>query len=358
MKKVLHFIGGLDRAGTETWLLSIVRNLNSRDIRFDLVVHENKKYDYSEAFTKLGCKIFVIETKNPIKYIYLAYRLMKANGAYSAMDCHIYRYSALPLLAAFFAKIRVRIVHWHNSEDYEKSISGFAKNIISRVIIFALSTNLVAVSFGAKDNFAYIFKFIKNKIEVIYCGVDTKVFSSLNLSDLKKDLEIPSNSFVITHVGRFVVQKNHSFLIKVFSRVVQLRDDAFLLLIGKGEEMQSVRKLVVSMGLESRVRFLGSRGDVPSILNTITDVLVLPSLYEGLGLVLIESQITGTKCIASQNVPKDVVINSDLIEFCHLDVVKFSEKIAKIEPYPKVFNMQLGKFDIKYSLQKNLLLWI
>ena len=120
-----------------------------------------------------------------------------------------------------------------------------------------------------------------------------------------------SNKYVIGHVGRFNEQKNHCFLIDVFSEIVKKREDAILLLIGEGALKDDIQEFVNKKGLSEKVIFTGQRTDVEKIMQAM-DIFAFPSLYEGLGMVLIEAQVSGLDVIASDILPIETCISNNI----------------------------------------------
>lgn len=126
----------------------------------------------------------------------------------------------------------------------------------------------------------------------------------------RADLGLVGNQFAIGHVGRFTAQKNHAFLIDVFTEVAKRRDDAVLLLVGTGEAETSVKALVDERGLTDRIKFLGQRSDVNRLYQAF-DAFVLPSLYEGLCLVGVEAQVSGLPCLLSDAITREVDVTGE-----------------------------------------------
>lgn len=141
--------------------------------------------------------------------------------------------------------------------------------------------------------------------------------SSVGKSEIRMALGIPRGNFVVGHVGSFKKQKNHAFLIEIFYRLQKREPNATLLLVGDGALRKQIEKLVKSKGLAQNVLFLGNRADVANLMRAM-DVFVLPSFYEGLGIVAVEAQIAGLRCVVSDAVPPSVVV-SDYVNQLSLD---------------------------------------
>lgn len=153
---------------------------------------------------------------------------------------------------------------------------------------------------------------------VIHNGIDFKRFQNVNESkeDIRKTLNMPNNVYLIGHVGRFHPLKNHPFIIEVFCKVIEKNENARLLLVGAGEELDNINELIKVKGLSEKVTILSNRTDVPRLMKAM-DVFVFPSIAEGLGIVLIEAQICGLRCVVSTAVPEaayvtELVIPMDL----------------------------------------------
>lgn len=134
---------------------------------------------------------------------------------------------------------------------------------------------------------------------------------------MKYQLSIPETATVIGHIGRFSILKNHRFMIDVFKEYLKMNPDAVLILIGDGELQEEIKTLVKKMRIEDRIFFLGTRSDIPELLY-VMDVMLFPSIFEGMPVTLIEAQVAGIPCLVSDRVTQEVKI-SNLIHFESLD---------------------------------------
>ena len=119
------------------------------------------------------------------------------------------------------------------------------------------------------------------------------------------------NKYVVGHVGRFNEQKNHRFLIDVFSKMISIREDAVLLLVGEGALKSDIQRSVKEKGISDKVIFTGQRSDANNLMQAM-DIFAFPSLFEGLGMVLVEAQVAGLKVIASDSLPKEAQISKNI----------------------------------------------
>lgn len=158
---------------------------------------------------------------------------------------------------------------------------------------------------------------------------------------IKKRLLIPENTVVIGHIGRFVAVKNHKFIVNIFDEFLRMHPNSILLFVGVGELQEEIKKMVDEKGLSGKVKFLGVRSDIPEILHII-DVILFPSVYEGMPVSLIEAQVSRTPCLVSDSITQEVKI-SNLLFFESLEQTAkiWAEKLDKIlemEIYPEVDN--------------------
>lgn len=149
---------------------------------------------------------------------------------------------------------------------------------------------------------------------VVNNGVDFKRFSEVKESrdQIRNDLKIPVEAYVVGHVGRFSKPKNHLFLIDVFAKLCEKKTNSFLVLVGSGPTREKVVQKATDLGLMQRILILSNRTDIPQILKSM-DVLLFPSLYEGLSITLIEAQASGLRCVISDSIkPCNVLLDSTL----------------------------------------------
>ncbi|MBU5618087.1 glycosyltransferase, partial [Psychrobacter sp. TAE2020] len=187
----------------------------------------------------------------------------------------------------------------------------------------------------------------KNKI--IYCGVDYNKFKNIkNSIDYHEMLNIPKDSIVIGHVGRFEEPKNHKFILDVFSKLSSLDSKYYLVLVGDGSLKVDIESIANQSNVSSRIKFMGNRSDIPGIMSGLFDVFVFPSLWEGLPLTLVEAQFANLLCIVSNNVTKEC--NLGLCKY--LNINETSNWVTCLSDLPNVETEQsfeLSEFNIERS---------
>lgn len=314
--RVAHIVGKMVGGGVEAFIMNYYRNIDRTKVQFDFIIDSDSKVVPREEIEKLGGRIIEIPPYQKIfSYIKELKKVLKENK-YRIVHSHLNALSVFPLFTAYLAKVPVRIAHSHsttNKKEWKKNIVKSILKPFSKVFAtdyFACSEHAARWLFGSKT-------FEQGKVKIIHNAIDVDKFkyNEETRNKVRKELQI-ENKFVLGHVGRFVKQKNHDFLIDVFNEVYKENNNSVLLLVGDGPLEEQIKQKVKKLNLEDAVYFLGIREDVNELMQAM-DVFVFPSLYEGLGIVLIEAQASGLKCISSTEVPTEVK-ETDLIKFIDL----------------------------------------
>lgn len=157
-------------------------------------------------------------------------------------------------------------------------------------------------------------RFSRKDTVVIRNGVDLHRFkeSSVSPAAMRESIGIPRDAYVVGHIGRFSEQKNHMFLLQVFREIAAMRPNAHLLCVGNGELQGQVTREIVQQHLEDRVTILSHRTDIPELLHAM-DVMVFPSIYEGLSVTLVEAQASGLRCVISDSINSANLLSENTI---------------------------------------------
>ncbi|WP_271400415.1 glycosyltransferase family 1 protein [Salinicoccus roseus] len=319
MIRVLHVVSGLGSGGVESLLYNYYKYIDKNEIFFEFITHRPQGL-YEKKLLNMGnCKIHHISFRreHPIRSAFEAYKIFKASDS-SIVHFHGNKEVCLQLLAAFIARKKIRIVHSHNPVLGKNIIKRSINNLI-KFFLSIFATNFMASSQIISDTSFKNNQRNKEKPIVMKNAIDVEqyTFSESKREQIRKELGV-EEKFVIGNIGRFTYQKNHTFIIDIFSKVYKKNENSVLLLIGEGEGKQKIERKVKELGLEKAVRFLGVRSDIPDLMQAM-DVFLFPSNFEGLGIVLIEAQASGLQCIASKKViPKETNI-TDFIEYISLE---------------------------------------
>lgn len=316
MRKVLHFVSKMDRAGQETFLMNVFRNINRSKVQFGFLCTLSSSGDYDQEIRKLGGEIHY----DPIKvsghfkiienFFILKETLKKLKPNYQVFEIHTQHAmdAYLSALAAKKAGFNNVIVHSHNSSTlYHPKLHLIFKPFLKGLKIhrFACSDSAGKWMYGNSN-----FQIIKNGI-----NLSDFIYSKSTRQDVRKQLKW-ENSIVIGHVGRFNAQKNQLFLIDIFAQFLRIHPNAKLVFVGDGDDKVKITRKIEEMGLEDKVVLLGVREDTNRIYQGM-DAFVFPSLFEGLPVVLVEAQAASLPCLVSSNVTKEIKI-TDKIKFMNL----------------------------------------
>lgn len=307
--RILQVVTHMNRGGLESMLMNYYRNIDRNTIQFDFLTHrpENEKKDFDDEIKAMGGIIYHLPVMNPLslEYRHALNTFFKEHPEYKIVHVHQDCMSSIVLKYAQKNGVPIRIAHSHNTMQdknykyylkmhYKKQIPAYATDL------FSCGREAGNWMFGGRR-----YKILNNAIDV-----DRYRFDETMRNEYRARLGV-SDKFVIGHVGRFCAQKNHEYLIRIFSVIAESNRDTVLLLIGTGELQNRIKSLVDALGLETRVKFLGVRDDIPPILMAM-DCFLFPSLYEGLPVTLMEAQASGLPCIISQTVTDEVMV-TDLI---------------------------------------------
>ena len=256
---------------------------------------------------------------------------------YQIVHSHIDAMSYLPLRAAKNAGVPIRIAHSHNTSidrDFKYILKQFFRSKITSVANYYCACGKEAGEFLFKEKESIV---IPNAIEV-----DQFLFDRKMRKEKRTELGL-KDEFVVGHVGRLSYQKNHKFLIKVFSEVHRKNKNTVLLLIGVGEKEQELKEQIHTLGLDDAVRFLGNRSDVNELYQAM-DVFVMPSFFEGIPVTGVEAQFAELPCIFSTKVPKEVSF-TDKCKFITLEesIDKWAEAILSVDPNLRVEGSSTAK---------------
>lgn len=331
MKKILHAVSIMNRAGQETFIMNMFREIDRSRFSFDFIVSLDGKGDFDEEIYQLGGKIFKLKTSdNPKPHIetflrtYRLYDFLRKHKEYSIVHFHNHHaYSALlQVIAAKAAGVKSVIVHSHNSSAPNPGISKLFRPFLNSLKIHRLACSDLASKwlFGRKSI----------DCQVVKNGIDPTIFQYNEADRLKirKELSLEDKP-VILHVGRFNFQKNHKFLLEIFSELLGHLPNAHLLLVGQGELENEIRNKIVDMGIQDHVSVLGIRSDIPALLSA-SDLFLFPSLFEGLSVMLVETQVNGLPILTTDNLAQETIYSPNLFTMA---LVQSSEEWADKAEY-------------------------
>ncbi len=353
--RVLMLTTILNRGGLESMVMNYYRHIDRSKVQFDFVVHREQKGAFEDEIIALGGKIYRMMPIRPLtfgKYKKQIAQFLDAHPEYQIIHGHLSELGYFFYKEAAKRNIPIIIGHAHMSDvpkDSKWIFRTFFKYRMRRYLTLHFTCGQKAAEwlFGKGDAKTAIIQ--RNAIDT-----NSFLFDETNHKKKRKELSIGENDFVICHVGSFQKVKNHTFLIDVFESIHKQFPNSILLLIGDGELRKIIEKKCQEKDIEQSVKFLGVRSDVSDLLQA-SDLLIFPSLFEGLPVTLIEAQCTGIPCLISDGIPQEAVL-TDLVTSKSLkdSAVSWAEEALQLREknidraiYPAIIK------EKGYDIQKN-----
>lgn len=321
MIRVLQITQGLHKNGTETFIMNVFRNLDRAKIMFDFLLYEHTDSGYEEEARNLGANLYYYPPRR--KGLWQYYK-----GLDAFFKAHAHEYAAvhyngcsftelMPLRMAKKYGVPIRIAHCHSIST--TGIHNKLLHLFNRTKLYKEATHYLACSEAAK-RYGFLRSKVLDKALVLPNGIEIEQFTfNPTIRKAKRDQLGIGDEFVIGNVAGFRKAKNHEKMLEIMSSITQSLPNAKMLFIGnEGELGPKIRKMVSAFSLQDHVLFLGSRNDVPELLQAM-DVFLFPSLYEGLGISVIEAQAAGLPVFASTAVPLETKV-TPLIQYLPLSL--------------------------------------
>lgn len=339
--RVLHVVGAMNVGGAETMLMNLYRHVDRERVQFDFLVFDQAEAAYDEEIRALGGRI--IRTAAPhatgaFRSVESIRRAIRRSGPFAAVHAHVLHASSVALVAARLAEVPVRVAHSHNTADRADGRQRRTYHAASRLLIRFGATDLVACSTDAgrylfRSRFTRSGKVIRNSV-----GVDAFLrVPEARRGTLRHELGLRPGSIVLGSVARMELVKNHAFLVDLTGLCVEAGLDVSLVLVGDGSLRGEVQSQVEDLGLTPRVIMLGVRRDIPELMAAF-DAFLLPSLFEGLPVVLVEAQAAGLPSLVSSTVTDEIDLGLGLITPLSIDApdawVKSIAQIRRLRPTP------------------------
>lgn len=357
--KVLHMFTTLDAGGVESFLYNYYMQIKD-NIQFDFIVPSENIGFLEKELSSNGCHIFHVPQKKmlPFSQMLEIYKIIKKND-YDIIHCHGYK-SFIGIVLGYITGCKVRILHSHMVYVDEKKVDK-----LIRIMIMKLMNSLVTQKFACGiDAGRFLFgnkEFENGNVIVINNAVDLNKFKfdQKFRNNIRSELKLEEDIFLIGNIGRLTYQKNQEFLLKIAKIIKNKNENIKIALIGNGEDEKKLNEFIKQNSLQDVVFMLGRRKDIPQILSAL-DLFVLPSRYEGLPVVLAEVQAAGLPSIISNTITDEVNITNSIIYlpinenydewFSEIMYVKNHKKSRKMISD----QMRETKFDLKKQ-SRNLL---
>lgn len=359
-KKVIQLIHGFTMGGAETLVKEYCLNLDREKFEVSVLCF----YKYNSPYEKM------LE-ENGIKLVYIDdYQTRKKNGKlknlFSIVNRYIYVrdyikqenpdviHSHLTLnnyVLFSRPKIGTKIVHTVHSEPtklWNKKISRRIDFYAAKKLAHKYGMRFIVLHEAMRKEINLLFK-VKDSV-VLNNGIDFKRFEdAMPKEEVRANLNIPQDAYVVGHVGRFSPQKNHRLIVEAFEKVCEKKDNAFLMFVGNGQTKSAIQKLLIEKGLEEKSLILSDRTDIPDLLSAM-DLFTLPSCHEGLGISLIEAQKMKLPCVVSDTIPDGAII-SNLVKKLNLkETIECWAEALSNHKVEKVVYRGLNEWDMQYVI--------
>lgn len=362
MKRILQIMGSLKRGGLETFAMNMYRSIDRNEIQFDFLLTQVAGGDYEEEAKSMGANIYYMPARNKG---YKAYRkaldiFFREHHDYIAIHEHISSLTSID--PAYYAKkygIPVRIFHSHSSSIQKSLRLHWVHTILhylNKPKVHSWATHYLGCSDKALD-WAYKYTGVRSKAIMVNNGIDSEkyIYNEAIRKDVRNELGIENDDFVIGHVGRFIPLKNQGFLVDILEELHKSIPTAKLMLVGEGETMDEVRAKAETKGLKKYTVFTGVRSDVMRLMQAM-DVFVMPSWFEGLPVSLVEAQAAGLPVVASESISHDSDITGTILfksinesaDEWAKSIVKWKEKCGRSNNIEKI---KKAGFDSKTSVE-------
>lgn len=343
--KVLEIMGSLHRGGAETMIMNYYRAFDKKLCQMDFVIHKQFGGDYCNEARENGASIILLNRPGElgvVKYIYRLADTIRKHGPYDAIHIHTNYQAFLGVIAAHIAGVKNIIVHSHTT--------AYTKNqlFVNRLIFRLFRVRKLSCGKLAGD------AFFGTDYTIINNAIPVSEFKKVDDNEVKKIREVFDRKKIIGHLGSFTKTKNHVFMLDVMEEIKKKDPTICLLLYGDGELMDAIKSQIDSRGLQECVYLMGITKS-PNIAYHAMDIFILPSLYEGFPVTLVEAQLTGTYAVASNTISKECDIGISKIEFLKLDKNLWADRIMALMSLPRCAQkaaVNLEEYDVDMQWKK------
>ena len=351
--RILHILHSMNRGGAENALMNFYRHIDRSKVQFDFLLTDHNRTQFEDEIEELGGKIYRIPRLNILSiasYINGIKQFLQQHPEYRIIHSHTSSKSFFPLWVGKRLNIPIRIAHSHAARN-AKGIKGIGQTIL-KPFLYCVATHKVACGIDAAIWLYGKKSYEKGKCLIFKNVIETGKFSfNSRVRDyIRKKYNIDNNTVVIGCIGRLCYQKNQQFALKILSELHNMKYKACLFLIGIGEDEEMLRNLSDKLNVNNQVIFTGVVSNSQDFYQAF-DLFLLPSLYEGLPLVLTEAQVSGLRCIASDTIDRGADLTG-LVDFLSLKETPgfWANHIKGLIPYERkdrIADLIRNGFDAK-----------
>lgn len=346
--RILHVNSAMGLGGTDIMIMNLFREIDRSKFQFDFLYYTDEICHFDKEIISLGGRIYRVSPPSKINYwgfVRNVRKVINSAGVFSVIHIHTMLNSGLVAYAAKKEGIPTRIVHSHSTRGgkkenlYYKLYEKVMKNLI-------ISSGTKFISCG-KEAGEYLFGEKLFALEGILFPNAIDIYKyqqteKAEVEETKDALAIEDGTIVVGQIGSLIDVKNHEFSIEIAKKLKEEKLNFCMLFVGDGENRDILERKINQYGLSDNVKFLGLRNDVPLLLK-VFDILIMPSLFEGVPVTLIEAQAANTLSVVSKEISDEVDFKLGLIKYLDLrePVSEWANEIIK--------GVRIGKGEINVS---------
>ena len=349
MIRVCQVLHGIVGGGSEQVVLNYCSRM--RNIHFDLLYQYEPNPQILERFHEAGINCIQIPDKvhHPLKHLWTMFKIFRNSILVSISSSNV---NGFCISAESFINTKWALLSVPFSMPRFLSFLGLVKRTlcsVMRIPCKLFATHWLACGEAAAINGWGADAVKKDKVTILPNAIDPERFKFCESArrEIRAKYGIADDDFIIGHVGRFFPEKNHKFIVELFSEYSQNHSNCKLLLVGNGPLQTEIQNQVKQKGIEDRVIFAGLQKDVVGFYSAM-DVLLLPSTREAFPMTLIEAQYNGLPCIVSSAVPKETAITDCVFQLPIENAKPWCEMLSSLNVAVDRRNPQIKseRFDI------------
>lgn len=321
--RVLQVVPAMNAGGMETFIMNVYRAIDREKVQFDFLYHYDMPCFYDDEIRALGghiTKLTVRQDNNLPRYLSQLKAFFRAHPEYKVIHGHYSGFGMFYNPVARRCGIAVRAGHSHNT-NYENNLVGRLDRLMSWFFVFGLTDRFACGKQAGEALYrGKSYTFLPN-------GVNAARFAALDpacRAAIRAELGVGENDILYGHIGRFTQQKNHPFLLSMFATLLEKQPNAHLVLLGEGDGLAAAKALAAPLG--DKVVFAGVKSNTADYYHAM-DAFLLPSLFEGLPVVLVEAQAAGLPCFVSDTVDPSAAF-AEGVHFLPLEQTKWVDTLA------------------------------
>ncbi|HWP98652.1 MAG TPA: glycosyltransferase family 1 protein [Syntrophomonadaceae bacterium] len=309
----------MNTGGAETFLMKLYRAIDTNMYQLDFCVASDHEGYYEKEIIERGGKIFrrPVKSKNLLAAYKILIKIVRDNHYDYVMRVGEHSFAAFDLLAAKLGGAKHLIMRSSNAGSSGGKISNLLHKIFGFLPRIVPTVKIAPSRLAAEYTFGKLA--VKNKnVFFLNNAIDVPqfIFNKKIREKYRSELDI-EDKFVIGHVGRFSLQKNHKFLLEIFAEIKKIKPDSIFILIGNGELEPLIREKAECLGILDNLKMLGIRSEIPELMMAM-DVFAFPSFYEGMPNTVIEAQATGLRCVIADTITPEANITG-LVKYLPLN---------------------------------------